>query len=196
LAVALSDYLNERGSYVGLDVSREAIDICDRWIGSKLPRFDFVWADVVNARYNDRASVSGAAYRFPFEDESFDFVFSNSLFTHLLPGDSKQYIAEIGRVLKPGGRTLNTIFLLNDESNALLAGDNPAHEVPYEVDRVARVKDRKRPEAWIAIEEDFIREAHRAGGLRIEEIRYGAWPGRDAPGVGFGKKDGVVAVKE
>jgi SAM-dependent methyltransferase len=195
-AVALSDYLNGQGSYVGLDVSRPAIDICNRWIGSQLPQFDFVWADVVNARYNEQASESGAEYRFPFDDASFDFAFSNSLFTHLLPGDTRHYISEIGRVLKPGGRTLNTIFLLNDEANALLAGDNPAHEVPYEVDGVARVKDPKRPEAWIAVEEDFVRDAHRLAGLRIEEIRYGAWPGRDSPGVGFGKKDGVVAVKE
>ena len=60
---------------------------------------------------------------------------------------------------------------------------------------VKRVKDRERPEAWIAVEEEFIREAHRTAGLRIEEIRYGAWPGRDTPGVGFGKKDAVLAVK-
>jgi SAM-dependent methyltransferase len=196
LAVALADYLNGDGSYVGLDASREAIDICNQWIGSRLPRFDFVWADVANARYNQGAKASGSEYRFPFEDDSFDFVFSNSLFTHLLPEDTKHYVAQIGRVLKRGGKTLNTIFLLNRESRTLLATDNPAHEVPYEFQGVARVKDPKRPEAWIALDEDFVREAHREASLRIDEIRYGAWPGRHATGVGFGRKDGVVAVKD
>ena len=195
-AVALSRYLNEQGSYVGLDASREAIDICNRFIGSKLPRFDFVWAEVVNQRYSDQATTLASEYRFPFEDESFDFVFSNSLFTHLLPADARHYIGEIGRVLKPRGRSFNTIFLLNDEARRLLAREDPTHVLPYELDGVARVKDRERPEAWIAVEEEFIREAHRAAGLRIEEIRYGAWPGRDTPGVGFGKKDAVLAVKE
>lgn len=194
-AVALSGYLNEQGSYVGLDVSREAIDICNRFIGSKLPRFDFVWAEVANPRYSDQATVRASDYRVPFEDESFDFAFSNSLFTHLLPADARHYIGEIGRVLKPGGRSFNTIFLLNDEARELLARDNPTHVVPYEVDGVAQVKDRERPEAWIAVEEEFIREAHQAARLRIEETRYGAWPGRETPGVGFGKKDAVLAVK-
>jgi hypothetical protein len=85
---------------------------------------------------------------------------------------------------------------LNDEARRLLAREDPTHVLPYELDGVARVKDRERPEAWIAVEVEFIREAHRAAGLRIEEIRYGAWPGRDTPGVGFGKKDAVLAVKE
>ena len=98
-------------------------------------------------------------------------------------------------MLKPRGRSFNTIFLLNDEARRLLAREDPTHVLPYELDGVARVKDRERPEAWIAVEEEFIREAHRAAGLRIEEIRYGAWPGRDTPGVGFGKKDAVLAVK-
>ncbi len=195
-AVALSGYLNEQGSYVGLDVSRDAIEICNRRIGSRLPSFDFVWADVLNQRYSDRGTVRAAEYRFPFEDESFDFVFSNSLFTHLLPADTAHYIGEIGRVLRPGGRTLNTIFLLNDDSRTLLARDEPAHEVPFTVAGVARVKDAERPEAWITIEEDFVRDAHRTAGLRIEAVQYGAWPGRDARGVGFGKKDGILAVKD
>ena len=195
-AVALSRYLNEQGSYVGLDVSRDAIEICNRRIGSRLPSFDFVWADVTNPRYSDRGTVRASEYRFPFEDKSFDFVFSNSLFTHLLPADTAHYIGEIGRVLRPGGRTLNTIFLLNDESRTLLARDEPAHEVPFTVEGVARVKDAERPEAWIAIEEDFVRDAHRTAGLRIEAVRYGAWPGRDARGVGFGKKDGILAAKD
>jgi SAM-dependent methyltransferase len=195
-AVALSRYLNEQGSYVGLDVSRDAIEICNRRIGSRLPSFDFVWADVINPRYSDGGTVRASEYRFPFEDESFDFVFSNSLFTHLLPADTAHYIGEIGRVLKPSGRTLNTIFLLNDDSRDLLAQDDPAHELPFTVEGVARVKDAERPEAWIAVEEKFVRDAHRAAGLRIEDVQYGAWPGRDAGGVGFGKKDGVLAVKE
>jgi ubiquinone/menaquinone biosynthesis C-methylase UbiE len=194
-AVALSQYLDEQGSYVGLDVSRDAIEICNRRIGSRLPSFEFVWADVTNPRYSYRGTVRAAEYRFPFQDESFDFAFSNSLFTHLLPADTAHYIGEIGRVLRPSGRTLNTIFLLNDDSRDLLAQDDPAHELPFTVEGVARVKDAERPEAWIAVEEDFVRDAHRAAGLRIEEVQYGAWPGRDARGVGFGKKDALLAVK-
>ena len=196
-AVALAGYLDERGSYVGVDISAEAIDLCQRWIGSKLPRFSFRHADVFNTHYNPAADERAARYRFPFEDGSFDFAFSNSLFTHLLPDDAENYILEIGRVLGRGGRTLNTIYLLNDESLALLDGEGSKQGSTHEFGQVARVKKLERPEAWIAYEEAFIRDVHERAGLTIEApIRYGNWPGREASGPGFGGKDIVVAVKQ
>ena len=122
LAVALSDYLDGRGRYVGLDTDRKAIRTCKKQIGSKLPQFSFVWADVFNTHYNQTGEAKAAQYRFPFDDDTFDFVFSNSLFTHLVPDDARNYFHEIGRVLKPGGRTMNTMFLLNEVSRPLVEG--------------------------------------------------------------------------
>ncbi len=195
LAVALSHYLDDRGSYVGLDTDRKAIELCNEWIASKLPPFTFVWADVFNTNYNRRAEGSAAQYRFPFDDEAFDFVFSNSLFTHLVPDDARNYFHEIGRVLKPGGRTVNTIFLLNQESLSLVeGGESPQGEL-HQLGGVARVKKPERPEAWIAFDEDFVRQAHVEAGLGIERVSYGAWSGREASGPVLGKKDTIVAEK-
>jgi SAM-dependent methyltransferase len=194
-AVALSQYLDDRGRYVGLDTSQASIRRCNKWIGAKLPEFTFIWADVFNTNYNKRADLAAAQYRFPFEDGAFDFVFSNSLFTHLVPDDARNYILEIGRVLKPGGLTLNTIFLLNEESLAMLDNGDSPHDVPHTLDGVARVKDLDQPEAWIAFDEGFIRDAHAHAGLAIEEVRYGPWSGRDVPGTGLGKKDFILAAK-
>src|SRR5436190_11466211 len=129
-AVALSEYLDERGRYVGLDTAQESIRLCNRWIASRLPGFAFVWADVFNTNYNRGADLRAAQYRFPFEDDGFDFVFSNSLFTHLVPDDARNYFAEIGRVLRPDGRTLNTMFLLNPESLALMDREDAPNRAP------------------------------------------------------------------
>jgi SAM-dependent methyltransferase len=194
-AVALSGYLDERGRYVGLDTAQKSIRLCNRWIGSKVPGFSFVWADVFNTNYNRGADLTAAQYSFPFEDRGFDFVFSNSLFTHLVPADARNYLGEIGRVLKPDGRTLNTIFLLNEESLALIDADDSPQRAPHELDGIARVKEPDKPEVWIAFDEGFVRNAHDAAGLQIEEVRYGGWPGREPTGPGFGKKDIIVAVK-
>ena len=195
LAVAVSEYLDDQGGYVGLDTDREAIELCNEWIGSKLPQFTFVWADVFNTTYNRSAEAKAAQYRFPFDDHSFDFVFSNSLFTHLVPDDAGNYIREIGRVLKPAGRTVNTIFLLNEESLAQVEGGESRQGVLHEFGDLALVKRPARPEAWIALDEGFVRQAHEEAGLGIERVRYGAWSGRDSSGSAFSEKDIIVAEK-
>jgi ubiquinone/menaquinone biosynthesis C-methylase UbiE len=56
----------------------------------------------------ERAGVSvefseGLSYELPYEDESFDRVVSSLLFHHLLPADKVRTLAEIRRVLRPGG---------------------------------------------------------------------------------------------
>ena len=195
LAVALSAYLDDRGRYVGLDTDRKSIELCNEWIGSRLEQFSFVWADVFNTTYNRRAEAKAAQYRFPFEQDAFDFVFSNSLFTHLVPDDARNYFSEIGRVLKPGGTTLNTIFLLNRESLIQIGKGESKQGVLHEFGPLARVKQPSRPEAWIALDEEFVRQAHDDAGLGIERVRYGSWSGREATGPGFGQKDIIVAHK-
>ena len=111
--------------------------------------------------YRPDVDEPAAAYRFPFDEASFDFVFSNSLFTHLMQDDLENYLREIGRVLRPGGRALNTFFLLNRESEAAIANSGRKMKFPHPVEgRVARTQRRGLPEAAIAYEEDFVREAH------------------------------------
>ena len=142
-AVALAGYLDERGSYVGVDIHKRSIRLCRKYVGRKLDNFKFKRVRPLDA----------AEFRFPFSAASFDFVFSNSLFTHLLPEVAENYLTEIGRLLRPGGRTLNTLFLLNPESLALLdSGASPqgtTHDVwrrpgAGEADRSAPGMDRPR----------------------------------------------------
>jgi SAM-dependent methyltransferase len=200
-AVAYAAFADDRASYDGLDVSAEAIEICNRYISSNLPRFNFHLVDVFNAKYRSEADSRAASYEFPFPDRSFDFVFSNSLFTHLTRADVENYVHEIGRVLMPGGRCLNTFFLLNEVSKARLEGGRAGHQFPHAVERgVARAKRLDKLEAMIAYEEGFIRDLHREAGMTIAEpVRYGSWslPREEQAlsGPGFGIKDIVVAVR-
>jgi SAM-dependent methyltransferase len=197
-AVAAAGFLDEGGSYVGIDVSRRSIRLCRAHIGSKLANFRFVRARLFNTEYNPRGEAQdAAAYRFPFRRKSFDFVFSNSLFTHLTPEATENYLLEIGRLLRPGGRAFNTMFLLNPESLAHLDAPDSRQGRTHEFGGgIARVKSLENPEAWIAFDEGFIRKLHRRAGLEIQEpVRYGAWSGRQETAPGFGAKDVVVARK-
>jgi SAM-dependent methyltransferase len=195
-AVAFAAFGDDRASYHGLDASAESIGVCNRYIAPDLERFRFHVADVFSAQYRPDVTARAADYRFPFPDDSFDFVFSNSLFTHLTRQDLQRYLHEIGRVLDSGGRTLNTFFLLNAQSRAGIESGKSQLEFPYTTaDGIARVKRIDRPEAAIAYEETFIRQAHAQAGLRIEDpIRYGEWPGREASQPGFNNHDFIVAI--
>jgi len=107
-ALALADYL-EPGGYVGLDIDEVSIRACRAQ--PALSKFEFVVADVENEVYRPQGSTKGSEYRFPFDDDSFDFVFLASVYTHLLEDDCANYGREMMRVLAPGGTAAVSTFL-------------------------------------------------------------------------------------
>lgn len=74
-----------RGTYDGVEIHRDAVEWCQRTITSADPRFRFHRADVVSSAYNPDGLVPSFEYTFPFPDQSFDFIFLASVFTHMLP---------------------------------------------------------------------------------------------------------------
>lgn len=193
VAVPLTGYLNEEGSYEGIDVIPEAIRWCQKNITPRYPNFKFTLADVYNKEYNQRVGgASASEYIFPYKDEAFDFVFLTSVFTHMLPDEVDNYLSQIARVLKPNGRCLITYFLLNQESLRLLAEGRSTIDFRHAFG-VYRVKEKETPEAAVAYREEYVRSLYEKHGLRIDEsIRYGKWCDR-AHGVGL--QDAVVAHK-
>jgi SAM-dependent methyltransferase len=195
VAIPLTKYLNPAGSYEGFDIVRLGIDWCTETITPFYPNFHFQLADVYNQMYNPSGGYQAAEYRFPFESRSFDLVFLTSVFTHMLPRDMENYLYEINRVLKIGGRCLTSLFLLNEESDALLRAGKGLLQFPYRCGIYRYGAGIK--EGRIAYEETFVRALSRRYGLRIHEpVGYGSWCGREqrteGPDVG---QDVLVAIK-
>lgn len=75
--------------YIGLDVVPELLayaqEICGR---------------------NDWQFMKQEGFKLPFADNSIDMVTAFSVFTHLLHEESFAYLAEVSRVLKPGGKMI------------------------------------------------------------------------------------------
>ena len=193
MAVPLTGYLDDQGSYEGFDVFPEGVRWCQENITPKYPNFRFRVADIRNKEYNPGGSFAASEYEFPYEDESFDFVLLTSVFTHLLPDEVENYLSEIGRVLAPGGRCLASFFLLNEESlDSIRSG---ASTINFRHDfGEYRTKDKDTPEAAIAYPEDYIRSLYAERGLAIvEPIHYGSWPSRRDF---LSYQDVVVALRE
>jgi ubiquinone/menaquinone biosynthesis C-methylase UbiE len=176
MAIPLTKFLSAEGSYVGIDIVNEGIEWCRKKITPLFPNFTFFNSDIYNYQYNAKGRYRAGEYRFPFADASFDFVFLTSVFTHMLPADVDHYLAEISRVLRPGGRCLITYFLIDDSVREALAKGNHHMKYAYED---CLVIDPRMPEASIAHPEKRIRELYLKYGLAIvEPVRYGNWCGR------------------
>jgi len=115
MAVPLINYLKE-GHYEGFDLHADAIKWCKENIESKYPNFHFNHIDLYHEVYNKNGKVQASNFKFPYKAESFDFIILTSVFTHMKPLDVKNYLSEISRVLKKGGRCFITFLLLNSVS--------------------------------------------------------------------------------
>jgi SAM-dependent methyltransferase len=178
MAVPLTRYLSPRGSYEGIDIVPEGIEWCSGHITSKYPIFRFQLADVFSKFYNPTGRFQACDYRFPFANNSFDFAFLTSVFTHMLPGDVTNYMRELSRVLKPGGKCLITWLMLNDESEDLVKRGKSTLDVIHPMGE-CRIMNRAIPEDAVAYPEGKILEFYRGAGFVVEApIHYGSWCGR------------------
>jgi SAM-dependent methyltransferase len=182
LAVGLTSYLDPRGSYEGIDIVPNAITWCRENISPQHPNFSFTLADIQNGEYQPAGQVKAVDYRFPYADDTFDLVVLTSVFTHMMTDEVEHYMAEISRMLKPGGRCYSTYSLLDDESlKSIEAGQSSLrferHSGP------CWVIDHKVPELAVAYESSFVHEVHERHGLGSEYVvHHGGWSRRPSLG--------------
>lgn len=177
MARPLTRYL-QGGGYDGIDIVAPSIKWCQETYAQRYPNFHFHFTNVYNKAYNPTGRNRASEYRFPFETSSFDFVFLTSVFTHMLPEDMENYLAEVARVLKQGGRCLITYFLLTPDSSKLIDEKASSIDFRYEL-RGCRVENKDMPEAAVGYDEGRIRELYKKYVLNIlEPISYGSWCGR------------------
>ncbi|SHG67094.1 class I SAM-dependent methyltransferase [Winogradskyella jejuensis] len=116
-AIALSSYLNQEGSYDGFDVVKQGVDWCNKGLGKDFPNFNFKYVPLFNDLYNT-STLKASEFQFPYEDASFNKVFSVSLFTHMQIDEIQHYFHQIYRVLKSGGLCFSTFFLYDETDEA------------------------------------------------------------------------------
>jgi SAM-dependent methyltransferase len=195
IAAPLTHYLNNFGSYEGLDVIPEAIRWCNYKITPNFPNFHFQLADVTNKEYNPNGAYEATEYIFPFRDESFDFVFLGSVFTHMLPRGVERYLSEIARVLKTGGKSLVTYFLLTPETLDRIERRESTLPFTYDGSGFKAVSETL-PEMAVAYDESYIKGLYTQDYLTmIEPIRYGTWS-RYVPKYVFGQKRGLFEYQD
>jgi SAM-dependent methyltransferase len=109
LAIGLKSTGIDIRFYLGVDVRSDVIAWARRHLADE--RFRFVRVNSRNERYNS----NGSAYRrLPAPSESMDILYAYSVFSHMLAVETRAYVSEIARVLRPGGFAFLTAFVEDD----------------------------------------------------------------------------------
>ncbi len=178
MARPFTGFLSPAGRLEGFDIDKAGVTWCSKNITKRYPNFRFQYVDVYNKHYNPAGRIKADEFRFPYPDASFDFVFATSVFTHMFPKDVRNYLKEITRVLKPGGSSLLTYFLINPDSRKLITEKKSRIKFEYEVDGVL-TQDKLVPEDAIGLEETYVAGVYKELGMAIEApIHFGEWSGR------------------
>jgi len=177
MAYPLTSYLSAEGSYDGFDIVRTGIDWCNRNISTRYPNFRFKHIDLYNKLYNTSTKTTAKEFDFPYNDNSFDFIFLTSVFTHMMPEEVSNYIAQVSRVLKPGGNCLISFFMVNEESESLME-QRPTH-MNFPIRKgFYRLHSQQVDTANVAYDESWVRAQLAASGLVTRSVHYGEWCGR------------------
>ncbi|NJL79633.1 MAG: class I SAM-dependent methyltransferase [Richelia sp. SL_2_1] len=176
MALALAPYLGEKGRYEGFDIKPKDIAWCKQEIETRWSKSRFQLVDIKNEHYNSTGTISADKFKFPYEDNTFDFVFLTSVFTHLLPADLFNYLQEVSRVLKPGGSCLITYFLLNESIRNSIQADKARFSFAHNPQPHCYIEKPENPEDAVAYDQEFICNLYSQVGLNIEKpISFGGW---------------------
>jgi len=176
LAVPLTRYLNDKGSYEGFDIVKSGIKWCQKHITASHPNFRFKHIDLKNELYNLETDQQAKDFVFPYRDEEFDFVFLTSVFTHMIPEDVEAYLKQINRVLKKDGTCFSTFFVMNEESKRLM---NTIDGIQFDTDfGNYYLHNPEVKEANVAFDEDYLKGLFKSTGFALTGIHYGYWSGR------------------
>jgi SAM-dependent methyltransferase len=143
-----------KGTYVGVDIDKEMIEYCRKNFSEK--QFRFVLSPHKSSTYSSgEQEKRGAREVLTIADpDSKDFVYSISLYSHLLEDEVHEYLRETFRILRTGGVMYMTFFCIEHvklgerwtfghrQGSALIEDDKyPEAAVAYhEVDMVELTK--------------------------------------------------------
>lgn len=207
IATALTPYLGPTAVYEGFDASPKPVEWCQKEVTPRFPNFRFKVTDTFSQRYNPHGGASASRLRFPYPDNSFDFAFAGSVYTHMLPEEVPNFLAETRRVLKPGGVSLATFTLLDSTNLPAVLEGKTTPQLLHKFGEF-QVRTLADPAHFIGQPESWVRERYSEAGLEIvEPILRGTWAVATPESLALEKyrlggspsrrasQDGVVAVK-
>jgi SAM-dependent methyltransferase len=181
------------GSYVGFDILERHVLWCRQNLTTYDKRYLFKHLDVRNDRYNPTGTGDPATTPFPITSGSKDVAALFSVFTHLYEPEIRHYLAELRRVLAPGGKAVTSWLLFDRSRLPAVVSSRSAYRLVYTLDEHVRFSDPEDPLRAIGYRESSMRRMVREAGLRVTRVDRGSWCGEKVDGDRF--QDVVVITR-
>ncbi len=175
LAIGLLVSTDFDGRYLGFDILKRHVRWCRAAITPSFPTVRFALLDIRNSRYNPRGKIEPEAVSFPTHSRAFDLCAVFSVFTHQHRTNIERYLAEIRRVLRPGGSAVTTWFSFDDERLPAVVSPECAYPMVHVIDATTRYTNPDDQLHAIAYHESAIREMVATAGLELVSFERGSW---------------------
>lgn len=175
MAIPFTKYLSDKGRYEGFDIVKFGIDWCTKNISSRYPNFNFRVIPLKNELYRSDTDDKAAELRFPYQNDTFNFVFLTSVFTHMLPSDVENYLAEIHRVLKKNEECFATFFIIDEETEHS-KNLNVRKKFLYNFGNYF-LMDKNVKEANVAYKKSYIMDSLKNHNFEVTRFIKGSWSG-------------------
>ncbi|WP_158793111.1 class I SAM-dependent methyltransferase [Granulicella sp. L60] len=143
------------GTYLGIDIDKELL----QWCSEHFPKDKFAFLASTHKSATYTSDTSSEAIKFFFgEMASKDFIYSTSLYTHLLVPELVNYTSESFKVLREDGVMCMTFFCLDSIERG--GRWNFEHKIGD-----AYVENLKYPEAAVAYTKEFMEGVAREAGF-------------------------------
>lgn len=175
LSYFFAEYL--KGIYLGVDVLINEISWCNQ-VFSQYSNFLFKLKDVQNQEYNLNGSEDASKVQLYYPMWS-NFTIAKSLFNHLLPEAVDNYLTQMSKSLHSlNGTIVVSLFLRTKDSLELLNAGKSKETFVYHHGIYSTVNDYSH-EQNIAYDERWFYDRVTEKGLKIKDVRYGSWCGRE-----------------
>lgn len=171
-AIALTQFLKQGGTYDGFDVVKKGVDWCTERIQSPTVPFTFKYIPLYNDLYNESGSEA-RSFVFPYKENSFNVVFSFSVFTHMRIEEIENYFREIKRVLNDTGICFSTFFTYTDNTELQISQKQP-FSFPFQKNGY-RLMNKNVESGNIAIHRDTLIQMLERSGLDVIDVIDGYW---------------------
>jgi SAM-dependent methyltransferase len=173
LAIPLVKVLQNKGMYRGFDVIQIGVNWCNKNITKRFPNFEFLYVPLHNDLYT-KNGAKATHFQFPYPNNTFHFALANSLFTHMMPNEVKNYYQQLYAVMKLGAKVYATFFVV-PSADKTRYNSNP--NFSFTVDAVNyKLMDAKVTSANIAFDENYLlSEIIDPSQFKVVYQSYGYW---------------------